>query len=112
MSKSFAQAFYHSAAWKKTRAYILMRDRYKCVRCSNPAEEVHHKIRLSPENINDITVTLNPSNLESLCGECHKKEHEAERINATLKGEGKSYGDCREGFHFDKNGLLVPDGKR
>ena len=22
---------------------------------------------------------------------------------------GRSYGDCAEGFHFDENGMLVPD---
>lgn len=109
MARDFAQAFYHSAAWHQARELVLMRDRYQCVRCKRPAEEVHHIIRLNPDNIKDISITLNPDNLESLCGDCHKKEHEEERVNASLKGTGKSYGDCREGFHFDKNGMLVPD---
>lgn len=109
MARSFSDAFYHSAAWHKARELVLMRDRYMCVRCKRPAEEVHHIIRLSPENITDINITLNPQNLISLCGDCHRDEHKEERINATLKGEGKSYGDCREGFHFDENGMIVPD---
>lgn len=109
MARSFSEAFYHSTAWKKVRAYILMRDHYKCTRCSNPAEEVHHIIRLSPDNIWNKNITLNPDNLISLCKDCHFKEHEAEKLEASAKANGKSYGDCREGFHFDQNGMLVPD---
>ena len=73
MARDFAQAFYHSVAWHKARELVLMRDRYQCVRCKRPAEEVHHITRLSPDNIKDISITLNPDNLESLCGDCHKK---------------------------------------
>lgn len=109
MSREFSTAFYHSTAWKKTRLYILQRDHYKCTRCYNPAEEVHHITRLSPENINDVTITLNPDNLISLCKDCHFKEHEAEKEAGKKKAKGASAGDCREGFHFDENGLLVPD---
>ena len=109
MSRAFAKAFYDSAAWSRTRAYILMRDRYTCTRCHNPAQEVHHIIRLSADNINDPNITLNPDNLISLCKECHFAEHKAEKEAGKRKANGKSYGDCREGFHFDENGLLVPD---
>lgn len=42
-----------------------------------PAEEVHHIIELTPENINDPNITLNPSNLVALCRECHRKRHGA-----------------------------------
>lgn len=41
-------------------------------RVHNPAEEVHLKKELTPDNINDISVTVNPDNLISLCGDCHK----------------------------------------
>ena len=51
-----------------------------CERCLKkglvvPGEIVHHKIRLSPENINDPSVTLNFDNLELLCRDCHGEEH-------------------------------------
>lgn len=36
---------------------------------------VHHKIVLTPENINDPTVTLNWDNLVLLCDKCHKAQH-------------------------------------
>ena len=109
MSRPFARAFYDSALWARTRAYILRRDRYMCTRCHNPAQEVHHIIRLSVDNINDPNITINPDNLISLCRDCHFKEHEQEKLEASAKKHGKSYGDCREGFHFDENGMLVPD---
>lgn len=40
-----------------------------------PAEEVHHKIHLSQQNINDPNVTLNYDNLIALCREHHRQEH-------------------------------------
>ena len=95
MSRKFAEAFYHSTEWKKVREFVLMRDRYK--------------FRLSPENIWDPKITLNPDNLISLCKDCHFEEHKVEKVTGSLKAHGKEYGDCREGYHFDENGMLVPD---
>lgn len=109
MAREFAKKFYDSKEWKAVRLTILQRDRFKCNRCKNPAEEVHHKVRLTPNNIWDINITLNPDNLESLCSDCHKAEHKAEKEAGKCKANGKSYGDCRDGFHFDENGMLVPD---
>ena len=109
MAQSFSKSFYDSKEWAAVRAYALMRDRYKCTRCNNPAEEVHHIVRLSPENIWDVNITLNPDNLISLCKDCHFAEHKAEKEAGKYKANGKSYGDCRDGFHFDENGMLVPD---
>lgn len=75
--------FYVSGVWIDcARAY---RDAHPlCERCLkkreiSPSEQVHHKIRLSPENINDPMVTLNWDNLEALCDKCHKAEHRKTR---------------------------------
>lgn len=38
--------------------------------------EVHHKVPLTPENINDPNVTLNWENLELLCKDCHEEERQ------------------------------------
>ena len=40
-----------------------------------PGEIVHHKIALTPDNINDPSVSLSWDNLELLCRDCHGKEH-------------------------------------
>lgn len=82
--KEYAERFYGSPAWKKCR------DAYKksvsglCEQCLakglyNPAEIVHHKIHLTPENIIDPKVALNFDNLEALCRDCHGKAHGKEK---------------------------------
>ena len=59
---------------------IWQRDVGLCVDCRKrgiitPAEEVHHIIEITPDNINNPEITLNPDNLVSLCRECHKARH-------------------------------------
>lgn len=78
--KEYAQSFYSSQAWKNIRSHVMQRDHYLCQDCMKkghivPAEEVHHIVEISPENINDTSVTLNPDNLVSLCRECHRSRH-------------------------------------
>ena len=41
-----------------------------------PAEIVHHKIELTPDNIDNPLITLDFSNLEAVCRECHAQIHE------------------------------------
>ena len=67
--------FYHSAAWRRlSRAFLLSRC-YICERCGKPAEIAHHKRHITPVNITDLEITLNPENLEALCLDCHNAEH-------------------------------------
>lgn len=79
----FARDFYASYAWIKCRrGYAAMRGGL-CERCIRqglivPGTEVHHKTRLTPDNIADPSVALNWDNLELLCKECHMKEHKPE----------------------------------
>lgn len=89
--------------------YCLMRDRFTCQRCGRPAQEVHHIIHLTPENIRDVTVSLNSKNLISLCKECHFEEHRRDQAAGRRRANGKSEGDCADGFHFDATGQLVRD---
>lgn len=86
-----------------------MRDKYVCTRCGRPAKEVHHKIHLTPENINDPKIALNPDNLESLCRDCHFEEHRNDQTRGRTKdGQLKFKGECEEGYIFDASGQLVP----
>jgi 5-methylcytosine-specific restriction endonuclease McrA len=78
--KRFADAFYVSQAWRKCAAGYKASVGGLCERCLRrglitPAEEVHHKIRLTQENINRPEVALNWRNLEALCKECHLQTH-------------------------------------
>ena len=109
MSRPFAQAFYKSKEWDKVRNYVLMRDKYKCVICGRPAQEVHHKEHLSPDNIWDVTVTLNPDNLISLCKDCHFEQHKQDKAEGKKRYDKEKHSDCEAGYHFDENGMLVRD---
>ena len=109
MARDFARSFYASKEWDKVRQFVLMRDRYVCQHCGLPAQEVHHKTHLSPENIWDTSITLNPENLVSLCKDCHFAEHTRDKEAGKRKARGLSEGACADGFHFDASGQLVPD---
>ena len=76
--KAFAKDFYASKSWRDTREYIFRRDAGLCVRCGKPGEIVHHKIYLTPQNIDNPYIALHEENLETLCRECHAIEHEGE----------------------------------
>ena len=94
MAKDFSKAFYKSKPWRAVREYVLRRDMYTCHDCSGRANEVHHIDELTQENIGDPNVALNPENLMSLCGDCHKKRTHSE-------------GDVADGYEFDENGMVV-----
>ena len=82
--KTFADDFYTSAAWTRCARGYRRSVGGLCERCRKrglivPAEEVHHKIHLTPENINRPEIALNWRNLEALCKACHMKEHRKQK---------------------------------
>lgn len=95
MAREFAKSFYNSKQWKQTREYILKRDCYMCVLCGRPAEEVHHKIHLSPANIDNPMISMHENNLISLCGDCHKRLHSSDKTKS---------GDILPLISFDDDG--------
>lgn len=103
MARDFAKAFYKSKEWNKVRNYCLLRDHYECVKCGNPAEEVHHIIHLTSENITDMNVSLNPENLMCLCKDCHFEVHKQDKADGIAKANGREPNP----YEFDENGQLV-----
>lgn len=100
MAKEWAKAFYNSQKWKDTRDGYYRSINGLCERCLKdnkitPGEIVHHKTYITPNNINDINITLNWDNLMLVCRECHKKIHDGDM--ATTK----------EGLIFNKEGDIV-----
>lgn len=94
--KDFAKAFYKSQAWKRTREAYARSKSGLCEICLAaglyvPGEIVHHKIHLTPENINDYSISLSWDNLQLVCRECHAAIH-----------------DERKGrYKFDETGRLI-----
>ena len=85
MSRSASvEAFYVSWTWRKCRQKFAEKRGHLCERClahgiiqpgtKDRPLEVHHKIPLTDQNLNDPNVALNWDNLELLCKDCHEKE--------------------------------------
>lgn len=53
-----------------------------------PGTQVHHKVKLTPENIGDPAVTLSFDNLELLCEECHRTEHTGQPTRYRIDDDG------------------------
>lgn len=80
MAREFAKAFYKSKAWQQCRDGYIHYRQGLCEDCLSrgmykPGDTVHHKVHLSPDNINDPAVSLSWSNLELLCRDCHAVRH-------------------------------------
>lgn len=72
--------FYKSSEWQKCRNGYLAKKKGLCERCLArglivPGTEVHHKKRLTLQNVNNPEVATNYDNLELLCYDCHHAEH-------------------------------------
>lgn len=92
--KEFARSFYSSKAWQRTRAAFAKSKGNLCEICLakgiyKPAEIVHHKTELTPENINDPLVTLNWDNLQCVCRDCHAQIHDRAKRRYKLDELGR-----------------------
>lgn len=79
--REFAKSFYKSKSWRNTRDAYINSVGYWCESCKakgiyTRAEIVHHRVWITPENIDDPEVTLNFRNLKAVCRNCHAEEHE------------------------------------
>lgn len=106
MAKEWAKWFYNSAAWLKARAayikYRIQIDGGLCETCHEvPGYIVHHKIPLTPENINNPEITLNFENFKYDCKKCHDNEDENHGFNKK-----------NETLCEFVNGRMIPKGDR
>lgn len=90
MSAPWARSFYGSVQWRKCRQGFISYKRGLCERCLakgliTPGRQVHHKVYLTPENINDPKVSLNWDNLELLCEKCHEEIHSPTGTKSRMK---------------------------
>lgn len=78
--KDYAEAFYKSPAWKKTRETYAKSKGGLCEICLargiyNAGVIVHHKEHITPATVNDPMVALNWDNLQLVCRDCHAELH-------------------------------------
>lgn len=74
-------SFYRSKEWTDFRKiFLLERGDLVCENChkpiNNPAGAIlHHKQHLNEQNVFDVTISLNESNIQLLCHGCHDEVH-------------------------------------
>lgn len=78
---SLIKQFYNSIDWVKFRMLIIAERGLICQKCGKVIAhereaQIHHKIELTLDNVNNPEVTLNPDNVLVICHSCHDKIHE------------------------------------
>lgn len=96
VNKMNREQFYRSDKWETFRKIIISErtdpDGFiKCAICGQPILKkydliVHHKQELDDLNVNDVSVSLNPDNVECVHFKCHNQIHERFGYNKTSKG--------------------------
>ena len=74
------QLFYAADEWVNFRLNLIAERGTNCQMCGKriaKAREIigHHKIELTPENVTDYNISLNPANVELICFDCHNIQH-------------------------------------
>ena len=67
--------FYKSDEWKIARSMKIAAAAGRCEKCGAVGTEVHHIKHLTPDNIDDPSITINQDNVILLCNEGYNKEH-------------------------------------
>ena len=92
--QEFAKDFYSSQAWRECRKAYKKAVGGLCERCLMAGrltlgEIVHHKIPLTPQNINNASVCLNWDNLQCVCRECHADIHKKNISRFVIDDRGR-----------------------
>ncbi|GBF73223.1 hypothetical protein PA598K_01508 [Paenibacillus sp. 598K] len=98
--KPWAKSFYNSTAWKRCRESYIKTVHGLCERCGAPGKIVHHKVYLTPQNIDNPAISLNHELLEYVCQDDHNREH-----------HGSHEPLVEDGLMFDEHGDLIQDGR-
>ena len=81
MPQPWAKKFYNSKEWRALRERLIVESNFRCAECGESylkksAQLIGHHIKeLTPENIQDANIALNPANIKIICRRCHDKEH-------------------------------------
>jgi hypothetical protein len=74
------QTFYASDTWRNFRMRIIAERGLRCEYCKERVVHsseltLHHIIELTPENVDDRAISLNPDNIQVVHHTCHNKIH-------------------------------------
>lgn len=81
MPQPWAKKFYNSKEWRALRERLIVEAHFLCAECGenylkDSAQLVgHHITELTPANIQDVNIALNPANIKIICRRCHDKQH-------------------------------------
>ena len=81
MAELWALKLYKSKAWRGLRRALIAERGPTCEHCGkdctmDPSElQGDHIIELTPQNVQDASIALNPSNVRLHCRECHNEHH-------------------------------------
>ena len=107
--RDFAKGFYNTEPWLSVRkAFIASRigiDGGLCQECRDELGYiVHHRIELTPQNINNPDICFSFANLEYVCLNCHNKIHGVcapeEKIKFDEAGEPIPPSNSKKFFRF------------
>ena len=99
--KQYAEKFYKSKTWNKTREAYSKSKSYLCEDCLErgiftPGEIVHHVVPITQATIGNPDITLSWDNLRLLCRSCHERVHRgrpAKRYTVDQYGHVQTIGD-------------------
>lgn len=77
---SIVKSFYASEEWITLRLLLINERGNRCAHCNKNIPRSkdligHHITELTPENVHDRSISLNPDKIEIICFDCHNKEH-------------------------------------
>lgn len=81
MAQPWAKKFYNSKEWRALRDRLIVEANFLCAECGesylkDSTQLVGHHIKeLTPANVQNPNVALNPANIKIICRKCHDKEH-------------------------------------
>lgn len=79
-TNQWLRSFYRSKEWTNFRMVLIQQRGPVCNRCKRIVADSlrligHHTIELTPENVLDFNISLNPDLVELICLDCHNAEH-------------------------------------
>lgn len=74
------KSFYASEEWINLRLLLINERGNRCAHCNQIIAKSkdligHHTVELTPENVHDRLISLNPDLIEIICFDCHNKDH-------------------------------------